>query len=758
MRIERFSSRFSPSARPSGAIGARSGYRPINVTGGSEVTRGLGQAVQQVAGAFQRKQDRDDAAYAANVVARARSDWSTRFRDLREAAELGAPDFEQQVRLEYDNYVEKALAEVPASQRDRVGTHLLNLRTTLLEDAANFESASRVSARRLQIQETLNESGAQVFVDADAYAPVLENALAAVEAADDLRADQQAALRQEVIQGVTGSYYRGLIESDPYRAVSELQDSDIADRLDVSARTTLLNSAHVRVRRHEAVARAEAAAADQALRQEVDSALWLVERGYQPEGWDGLVARTRGTPYAQIVDQAEAARGERVGFALLSAEERATELRRQEAALTAPPPATDGAQEGEGLPDPSVVVRTKPLVELREGGQSYERTITITDEAINDGRPTNIPTIWDGEQLTDVAAITAATESGLSFPSYDTVDQAVEAARDRSAAIEQAAAAVGATRLEVEQLEDLARIDKTLRDAAAQDPMALASQQQIVALDPLDFNDAASLQARFQQARRVAAHYGVPALPLTAQEVDQMSQLLAGAAPTQQLVMVEWLYDGLGAENIGPTLAQLAANDDQSRLFATASALAQEDRETARRILEGNRVLRDNKDAVPLSNDGYRRALIEHVGDAFAYRPETRAAVEQATLAYYAHSASLAGDFSRVLDDERLQASVEAVTGGVVEHNGHHLIPPRRGMSQSEFDDVLDTVDDRSLDANPPLSLDGSRWTADDILDRGRLVTIRPGLYRVLIGGMFAVDVAGRAWSLDLNNLHRAAP
>lgn len=651
MRIDRYSSRFSPSARPSGAIGARSGYRPVRVTGGPDIARGLGQAVEQVAGAYQRKQDRDDAAYAANLVARARSDWSSRFRDLQDAAELGAPEFEQQVRLEYDNYAEEALANVPASQRDRVGVQLLNLRTMLLEDAANFESASRVSARRLQIQETLNESANQVFVDSDAYGPVLENALAAVEAADDLRADQQAALRQEVIQGVTGSYYRGLIESDPYRAVSELRDSEIAARLDVSARTTLLNSANVRVRQREAVAKAEAAAADMALRQEVDAALWLVERGYQPEGWDGLVARTRGTPYAPVVDQAEAARGERVGFALLSAEERAVELRRQ-----------------------------------------------------------------------------------------------------------QDAAADGTSRLSVEQLQDLGRIDKTLRDAAKEDPMALASQQGLVALDGLDFNDAASLQARFQQAQRVSAHYGVPALPMTEQEVDQLSQLLAGAAPTQQLVMVDWLYDGLGADHIGPTLAQLAANDDQSRLFATASAIAQEDRETARRILEGNRVLQNTKDALPLANEGYRRGLIEHVGDAFAYRPETRAAVEQAVLAYYAHASSLAGDLSRTLDDDRLESAVEAVTGGVVEHNDHHLIPPRRGMSQADFEDLLDTVDDRSLDANPPLSSDGSRWTADDILDRGRLVTIRPGLYRVLIGDMFAVGVDGRPWSLDLNNLHRSAP
>lgn len=94
---------------------------------------------------------------------------------------------------------------------------------------------------------------------------------------------------------------------------------------------------------------------------------------------------------------------------------------------------------GQGLSDPQSVVGSKPLVDLREGGQSFERTITITDERLNGGRPTNIPTIWDGQQLSDEEAIGAAAGSGLSYPAYESVDLAVAAAQERSQALGSAA-------------------------------------------------------------------------------------------------------------------------------------------------------------------------------------------------------------------------------------------------------------------------------------------------------------------------------
>ncbi len=120
----------------------------------------------------------------------------------------------------------------------------------------------------------------------------------------------------------------------------------------------------------------------------------------------------------------------------------------------------------EGLPAPKDVVRTKPMVDLREGGQSFERTITVTEQRLNEGRPT-IPTIWNGQQLSDNDAITEAINSGMRFPSYGAVDEAVQAAQKRSRVLGKAAGMNGGKprTLSIEQFE--------AREAAPEAPAAI---------------------------------------------------------------------------------------------------------------------------------------------------------------------------------------------------------------------------------------------------------------------------------------------
>lgn len=83
-----------------------------------------------------------------------------------------------------------------------------------------------------------------------------------------------------------------------------------------------------------------------------------------------------------------------------------------------------------------------------DGTKSTEYSITVEDPRLNDGKPTNIPTIWkvDGKivrlvphgeapnDTTQEAAISHAIKSGERFPAYDTVDEAVAAAKTRSSA------------------------------------------------------------------------------------------------------------------------------------------------------------------------------------------------------------------------------------------------------------------------------------------------------------------------------------
>lgn len=75
------------------------------------------------------------------------------------------------------------------------------------------------------------------------------------------------------------------------------------------------------------------------------------------------------------------------------------------------------------------------MLQNDDGSVSTEESITVMDQRLNGGRPTNIPSIWNGKRLDDSAAIDAAAKSGQKFDSFDSIDSAVQRARARSAAL-----------------------------------------------------------------------------------------------------------------------------------------------------------------------------------------------------------------------------------------------------------------------------------------------------------------------------------
>ena len=81
----------------------------------------------------------------------------------------------------------------------------------------------------------------------------------------------------------------------------------------------------------------------------------------------------------------------------------------------------------------------RPIIRNEDGTMSSERTITITHPMINNGKPTNIPTIYNKKEVNQDEAINIIInskgidpETGRRLNSYDTLDEAVTAAKARS--------------------------------------------------------------------------------------------------------------------------------------------------------------------------------------------------------------------------------------------------------------------------------------------------------------------------------------
>ncbi len=81
----------------------------------------------------------------------------------------------------------------------------------------------------------------------------------------------------------------------------------------------------------------------------------------------------------------------------------------------------------------------RPVYQTPEGDYITERTITVTEEGINKGKPTNIPTVYNGRIVSDEEAISIIIETkgvdpitGKKLPSFSTIDEAVKYAESRT--------------------------------------------------------------------------------------------------------------------------------------------------------------------------------------------------------------------------------------------------------------------------------------------------------------------------------------
>ena len=81
----------------------------------------------------------------------------------------------------------------------------------------------------------------------------------------------------------------------------------------------------------------------------------------------------------------------------------------------------------------------RPVYKDRNGEYVTEKTVTITDDRINGGKPTNIPTVYNGKILSEDEAADLVVKSGGKDPitgrvleSFNSIEEAVKSAQSRS--------------------------------------------------------------------------------------------------------------------------------------------------------------------------------------------------------------------------------------------------------------------------------------------------------------------------------------
>ena len=271
------------------------------------------------------------------------------------------------------------------------------------------------------------------------------------------------------------------------------------------------------------------------------------------------------------------------------------------------------------------------------------------------------------------------------------------------------------------------------------------------ALDPTDVD---SVGQRVEDSDFVRELYGLSATPLlTRAEGEALTATLRSATPAEQSAMFGAMYEVLGRERFPAVLESISVTEPELAHAGAWAARGDAGTGKAVAILEGLAIRKAQPDFTPKEDDAYRTALHDALPQKAlkAFSPAFRAGLRGAVEAVYARFSHAAGDTSGIAVDHRLAAAVRLVTGGFVAYRDFVTMAPVPDMSDDEFADLMDGLDDDDLAfGGGPVSVGGDAVTAGQVRENGTLLALGGGRYAVEIAGYLVAARNGGSFVLDL--------
>jgi hypothetical protein len=324
---------------------------------------------------------------------------------------------------------------------------------------------------------------------------------------------------------------------------------------------------------------------------------------------------------------------------------------------------------------------------------------------------------------------------------------------DQAAELNRSAAGIVKTAAEVDRLQVLGKVYDNNIAAIKEDPLAHASALGIIGeVQAIDLADPASLAFRADQAKVASQHFGVEVPPLREAEAEGIIATMDGGDEPGAVAILDALRQGFGDDG----LSLIAGGVVEKRpSLAIALEAAGQAPAIAREIIKGERVYRTNANIRPTVTD-VTTAMVEAFGNTFVATPGAMVAYRDAGLAIYAARLSAKGELG--LDAELLEQSLRDAAGDPIEVNGQSLIPPRPGMDEYAFRDLVDgiTTDELARFGNgAPIHGDGTPFTATELGD-AIFISIGPGRYRVGNSDLGLLLGRDGPYELDLGALLKA--
>ena len=258
----------------------------------------------------------------------------------------------------------------------------------------------------------------------------------------------------------------------------------------------------------------------------------------------------------------------------------------------------------------------------------------------------------------------------------------------------------------------------------AEDPMAWASANRMGDVKALNFNDTnafgAELAKRVGVSSTMTSKFGTAPLLLTKAEQQTLTTGFKSMTTEQQLSYLNTIRGSVKDPAAYRSIMQQIAPDSPI-MAAVGSLMGQtytnqvgdkvyRPDQVAGIILEGEALLNPNK--AQKASDGKARtfslpedkkmheAFATSMGTAFSGNAAREDLTYQAVKNYYAGKSAREGDFTGVMNDDRMKESINAVTGGGTDVNGKGKVLRPWGMSETYFVDQAQKKFKEQIKAN----------------------------------------------------------
>jgi len=171
--------------------------------------------------------------------------------------------------------------------------------------------------------------------------------------------------------------------------------------------------------------------------------------------------------------------------------------------------------------------------------------------------------------------------------------------------------------------------------------------------------------------------------PFSSGDIEQMKNIALDIPIEQRIATLGAMARNFSAPVYQAGLKQLASNPETQTL-AMAGALFADNPEAARGILTGQALLQTEKRYAP-DLKYLDAAFVKSLPFTDFPSVPQRAAYIEAAKAHYAYLSAQAGDTTQRLDQTRWDASVKAVTGGVIAFRGSNIQAPWYGATEDQF-------------------------------------------------------------------------